>query len=577
MKRKLKLSPDLSFPVDAVTETFGFMARRGGGKTYCAQKLAEEMLEAGAQIVALDPIGNWWSLRLAANGKSKCFDIPVFGGLYGDIPLAPSSGKLVADTIADTGTSVVLDVSQFTKADRKRFVTDFCERLFMRRKREPSATHIFFEECQVFCPQRVSAGDARMVGAVEDIVRQGRNHGLGATMISQRPQSVNKEILNQVECLFMMQLNGAHERKAIENWIDYKGVEAQDVVDELPGLKPGEAWVWSPQLLEDMLRVTIGTKKSFDASSAPKVGATSKARKIAKLDMAKLEKAMVSVVETQEANDPAKLRREIVCLKKEIAKKGNGISAEQRREIEGKAIKTAVETTSAAYEKRIKGYRADLDKLHKVAEKMSANLNAVIGRVAETVETQMRARTPLNNTLRQAKRPPPRPTEMAKTTEGVSRPQQRILDALAWFEAVGNDTPKKIPVAFLAGVSSKSSGYQNNLSAMRTAGLVDYPGSGTVCLTDEGRACANAPDAPTTSEHLQEMFYVKLPNPQADLLRAAVERWPEDGGKDEIAVEVGKSPISSGVQNNYSALKTLGVITYSAPGRVRAADMLFLE
>ena len=40
----LKLSADMVLPLDAVTQTFAFLARRGAGKTYGAMKLCEEML-----------------------------------------------------------------------------------------------------------------------------------------------------------------------------------------------------------------------------------------------------------------------------------------------------------------------------------------------------------------------------------------------------------------------------------------------------------------------------------------------------------------------------------------------------
>src|SRR5258708_39613414 len=109
--KQLSISVDLQLPLNAVTQTFAFLARRGAGKTYAASKLCEEMLLARAQVVVLDPVGNWYGLRLASDGKRKAFDIPVFGGLQGDIPLVPGAGSLVADVIVDKGISVVLDVS----------------------------------------------------------------------------------------------------------------------------------------------------------------------------------------------------------------------------------------------------------------------------------------------------------------------------------------------------------------------------------------------------------------------------------------------------------------------------------
>lgn len=128
------LSKDLELPTSAVTEKLAFIGRTGSGKTYAAQKLAEEMAGAGAQFVVLDPVGNWWGLRLAADGKKPGINIPVFGGLHGDVPLEPTSGKLVADLITERGISAILDVSMMRKGQRKDFATEFAEELFHNQK-----------------------------------------------------------------------------------------------------------------------------------------------------------------------------------------------------------------------------------------------------------------------------------------------------------------------------------------------------------------------------------------------------------------------------------------------------------
>ena len=52
---RLRIAEDLSLPIEAVTEKLGFLGRTGSGKTYAAQKLAEEMHRAGAQFIALSP------------------------------------------------------------------------------------------------------------------------------------------------------------------------------------------------------------------------------------------------------------------------------------------------------------------------------------------------------------------------------------------------------------------------------------------------------------------------------------------------------------------------------------------
>ena len=100
----LRLADGLSLPLDAATQTFAFIARKGAGKTYTAGKMVELLLEAGVQVVVLDTVGNWYGLRLGADGKSKGFDIPVLGGLRGDIPLEAPGGALIANLSDRSGT-----------------------------------------------------------------------------------------------------------------------------------------------------------------------------------------------------------------------------------------------------------------------------------------------------------------------------------------------------------------------------------------------------------------------------------------------------------------------------------------
>src|ERR1043166_6228417 len=149
---KLNVSDDLKLPIEAVTEKFAFLGRTGSGKSYAAQKMAEEMARAKAQFVVLDPVGVWYGLRLSAGGKTPGIDIPVLGGRGGDIPLEPSGGALIAYLVVDRCASMVLDVSQFeSDAAKARFAHDFADRFFFRKKAAPSAVHIFIDEAQEFC------------------------------------------------------------------------------------------------------------------------------------------------------------------------------------------------------------------------------------------------------------------------------------------------------------------------------------------------------------------------------------------------------------------------------------------
>jgi DNA helicase HerA-like ATPase len=160
-------------------------------------------------------------------------------------------GALVADLVVEQGISLILDVSHFRKAQRKEFVTAFAEQLFHRKKTARSPMHFFLEEAQFFIPQKVFKGEERMLGAFEDIGKVGRNYGIGLTLISQRPQAVNKDVLNQVEALFVLQMNAAQERKAVRDWIDTQHLDPSIHPQRLRGLNrihrsfaPGNGECW---------------------------------------------------------------------------------------------------------------------------------------------------------------------------------------------------------------------------------------------------------------------------------------------------------------------------------------------
>lgn len=315
----IKISDKVSLPLDAITQTFAQIGRKGSGKTYLASMIAEQMIDAGGQVIVIDPIGNWWGLRVDKDGRSKGKDIFIVGGRHGDVPLSPEAGVEIAELLVNKNISAVLDISEFRKNERKRFVTDFAEEFYHLKKANSSAVHIFLEEAQKFCPQKPQKDEARMLGAWEDIVRLGRNCGIGCSLITQRPQSVNKEVLSQVECLCVLQVTGLHERKALEGWIQEAG-EDRKIIGELPSFQQGEGYIWSPAWLKIFKKVKFSKKTTFDTSSTPKLGEATKTAKISRTDIDKLKNFMTQVIETskEEKLDKDTLVKEVRRLKMDV-------------------------------------------------------------------------------------------------------------------------------------------------------------------------------------------------------------------------------------------------------------------
>src|SRR5258708_6379545 len=133
----LKVGPDLRLPVDVVTQPLAIMGVRRSGKSNAAAVLAEEMFDHGLPWVAIDPKGDWWGLRSSADGSGPGLQIPIFGGLHGDLPLLPESGALMAELVFEHNLTCVLDVSRFSVAGRSRVLVAFGDTLFELHQADP--------------------------------------------------------------------------------------------------------------------------------------------------------------------------------------------------------------------------------------------------------------------------------------------------------------------------------------------------------------------------------------------------------------------------------------------------------
>jgi hypothetical protein len=563
----LKVSDSLTLPIDAVTQTLATIGRRGAGKTYLATMIAEQMLDIGAQTIILDPVGNWWGLRLKADGKSKGKEIFIIGGRRGDVPISIEAGARIARLLVEKPISAIIDISEFRTGERKRFAADFAEEFFHLKKQQTSPVHIFIEEAQLFAPQfpRPTRKDekfseAEMLGAFEQIIRLGRNYGIGATLITQRPQSVNKEVLNQTECLFVLQVNGRQERDALQRWVEEHSASDRALVGELPGLHQGEGFVWSPSWLRIFERMHFAKKTTFDSTATPKVGATQKARVLTKLDVAALKSDLEEVITRAQKDDPQALRKRIAELERELKKKP---APAKEPQIDTATLLKPIRSQLAKYSEQLRKAQHVARQLVVVLE--SDDIEATIEAYVKNASVAYKERT---------SEPKMRPA-VQPSNDGLTGPEQRILDAIAWFEAIGVADPEQPAVAFLAGYSFKSSSYTVPRSILARKQTVEYMANGRIQLTPKGRALAHDTDTPATNAGLHHMIYAKLPGPEGRLLRPLIEAYPDAMTNEDLAHDAGYSAASSSYSVPRSRLKSFGLIEYPASGQVRARDILF--
>lgn len=612
MTKKIEFAEGLSLPDDAATQTIAFIARKRAGKSYAAGKLAEGLHANGTQFVVLDPVGNWYGLRVSANGKDEGLsDVIILGGLRGDIPLDPNSGTLIADAVLDSGRSFVLDVSQFSLGERKRFVTAFGEHLWKRQKglSDPQPIHVFLEEAQLFLPQQPMPDDRHMLGIWTEIIRLGGNKGIGSTMITQRPQSVAKEALTQVECLVVLQVSGVPEKKALNEWIvaqvddkvqvDDTTVPATDLLKELPFLKQGVAYIWSPQWLEHFGKHAIGKKWTYDAGATPKVGGKKVQAVVKPIDLEKLREQMASTVQKLEENDPKALKKKVAFLEGALKKIA---AAPQKVQIQTVAEPKIVEVPVLKDK--------ELKLLEKQQEKAALLAQSLI-QVAQIIVTEMNVLAEAMK-LRFAVPPPkiplkippplPRPSTNGHSnghSNGSSRHEKRVSNfgtiykkppeveegdqklakgAREMLRALACRHPLPLSrgqVATLAGISPRSSTFRNYSSILRVADYMNEDGAG-LHITEKGLEYLgdDIPTQPTTTEELMSLWASKFTGKVNEMLRVLVESHPSSLSKEQLGEKVGILPETSTFRNYLSMLRSNELVETSA-GEIRASDTLF--
>ncbi len=613
-----------AIPDEALDDRLGFVGTSGSGKTYGAKGRVERLLKLGHRAVIVDALDVWWGLRLSPDGKKAGFDVAVLGGKHGDMPINEHSGALIGEAVATSSESCIVSLGGMkTQAARQRFMLAFLDAVYEHTDPDRGDPyHFVVDEADLWAPQKPMGNEAMLCHLMEEIVRRGRVKGFIPWVITQRPAVINKNVLSMVDGLIALKLTSSQDRDALWAWVEGQGdrQEGKAMIAQLPALQRGEGIIWIPS--RHILKTAQFPENStFDSSRTPKRGEKKIDAKLQPLNIEALKSRLVTVEQEAKANDPKSLKIRIAELERELAKasipKGGlkeidhgmifaaaqearaigreegflvghhvgaglaGVVGKWMRESikgigdqlngrldEGIALAQAQEFTEEQAGFAGVGGEAVLKKLRKglIVEKGSERAKLLSAAPAAPAPRAATDRMPLP--VRAA--PPP-----AAIDPELGRAKQAILDALAWWESIGRHAIDRVVLAFLIGVSNKSSGHQNNLGALRTAGLIEYPpGGGMAELTPAGRAKANPPEAVLDSAALQQRILGKLNPP----MRAIVELLLDgrERSKDELAEELGVSAKSSGHQNNLGSLRTMGFITYPKAGSVVIGSSMFI-
>lgn len=575
-------------PAAALNQHIALLGKTRSGKSSVMRRITEGLLDEHLPVCIIDPKGDWWGLKSSADGKKAGYPVVIFGGEHADVPLNAHAGSHIAELVATGNRPCIIDLGGWMVGERTRFFIDFASTLFRLTK---GSRWLVIDECHNFAPQgKVVDPDAgKMLHWANRLASEGLGKGLAIIAASQRPQKVHKDFLTCFETLIAMRVIHPLDRGAVKDWIDgcpdaKKGAE---VLASLASMGRGEGWAWSPEIGFGPERVKFPMFSTYDSFRDRSAERSHQLRGWASVDLDDVKAKLAKVVEEAKANDPKELRRQVSELTAALTKAEQAKPAAAKPEIQ----KVDVPVVTDADLKRIE---LAASMVERAIERASAHLANTVGGVADPLKAILarvktikagpdpialaRKAVDFGSSVASAQTVVGRPVKPIQPRPiagdgSITNPMQRILDAVAWWNAFGIAQPKREAVAFIARYTPTSGGFNNPLGTLRTMGLVDYPAAGLVALTDSGRASANQPDSSPTRDEAHDRVRSVLDGPKRRIFDALLSL----GGvapREVLAEKSQYEPTSGGFNNPLGTMRSIGLVDYPSSGQVELAEFL---
>lgn len=581
-------------PESALNQHIVALGKTGSGKSSALRYIVEGLLARRKRVCIIDPKGDWWGIKVAADGKGPGLPLILFGDFKKetarDVPINDRSGKHIAELVSDGNRPCVIGLRGWTQGSMTRFWIDFASALFTRNSGE---LYLIGDEFHNFAPKQWKGQSDKdtPVGIglhwANRLLSEGRGLGLVCLIASQRPQKVHNDTLTSCETLVAMRVIHKADRLAVKAWIDGNGAPevGNEVLKSLAGMPRGEGWVWSPEIGFGPKRLAFPMFSTFDSFAPPQLQKRVSEKGWADVDLSEVKAALADAVKEAEANDPRLLRKRITDLETENSKlKKQGQHVADVKVIE-RAVDAAVDARDKEWfeivdgrDKIIGGLKG---RMGKAAELLHVNGESIPrapsmpsaavpqgrehsrirrgaemerGGMVQTLQTSPAAHsTKANQTHQRAAGPSP------ALAGSITGSQERILNTLAVLVARGL-TPNREMLARWLGIHPNGGRYGSDLAALRARGELDG-----FTLTEAGEHEAFSGDT-----GLQAAL-TALPD---DSMRRTLQTIVDMGKpvtREELAEALGIHPNGGRYGSTLGWLRTMGVITERGPIAATAA------
>lgn len=561
----------LCIPVETIAQHVVALGKTGAGKSSVLRHIVEHLLGEKKRLCVIDPKGDWYGLKAAADGKGPGFPVILFGDFKDasaqDVPINEHSGRHVAELVATGNRPCVIGFRGWMPSQMTRFWVEFASTLFNQNSDE---LYLAIDEVHNFTPKGKAENPevGKSIHWTNRLLAEGRGLGVVCLIASQRPQKVHNDTLTSCETLIALRVIHKADRLALRDWIEGCGDRdlAAELLDNVAALPRGTAFVWSPECGYGPKKVKFPMFETFDSFAPQQSRKQVQQSGWAEVDLSAVREKLAAVIEEAKKNDPKELRAEISRLKLELGKR----TAAPGKPTEPTIVEKRVEVSVLQDDDRItlsrafQGLQNDFAAVRSVTEK-------ILGKMTPAREPdRMIPERELVEARKKYQLPSVQKFEngvITQVSESLGTGERKILTACAQY-AIGVTRDQ---LGVLAGY--KRSSRNEYLRRLERRGLVIAQGENLVA-TSAGRAALGPNFEPLpVGDALREYWLKELPDGERNVLSFLIGRHPEPIDREEIETAVGYKRSS---RNEYlRRLERRGLVESFSGGKVSASANLF--
>lgn len=579
----LKISDTASMDLDKLISTRLLInANSGGGKSWAIRRLLEQS-HGHVQQIVIDLEGEFSTLR-------EKYDYLLVGH-DGEVPISIRTAELLGRKLLELNVSTIIDLSELKHVERILFVKRFLDSLINAPKELWHPVLIIVDEAHQFCPEGARSESA---SAVIDLMTRGRKRGFCGVLATQRISKLNKDAAAEANNYLIGRTGLDIDMKRAGELL---GLTSKEDIRALRDLKAGEFHAFGAAFKHSGIeQISVGEvhtthERVYGGKKSKPVKTPENIKKILK-DVADLpkeaEEELRTIADYKKQNTELKGK---LTIAEKTQKTETRIQEKVINVTDEKALQSAktegfreaeriYKSYISSVEQNVKVLRSSIEKLIKGAQNLlESKAFNMVGDFPTPVPSPVNVKSMKREFVKVLPVISNRVSSpiVDISDANITGPEQKVLNAIAWCESIGNMNPPNELVSFLSGYSHfRSTGYTNPRGYLKAKGLIEYS-SGNVSLTESGRSLAHAPESPLTQDELHRVVLDRLDGPEQKVLRPLLASYPEPISNTELCSLAGyQHDRSTGYTNPRGKLKSFGLIEYSQNG-VKALPLLFIN